>query len=554
MPQQSLFKGPSSSIDYNVVSVTPLQLSWTFNIPVNNLLIRDEEKNAIFADAENNAFFPQLIPNKVYDVLDKTNLPEPKKDNQLSKKTLLALIPSEIEQKAVVQKVIKHSVIASLDGPAKALSNLVSACASIEYLMVTAATIPDFSLISSTVNNFLFLKNPASMKDTVIQVAQQMKEVIDKNTSDLDVINLKTSFLSEQFKYVLPAIWTGNDSMIVDIAKRMNDATELCIKKSDECVKRCENVVSAFKELMRAFIGSQTDVEKKDINLCRNLKQLNEYLDLLNKQHALHKKDLDAQQIIFNRAYAEHQKQQGRNGSFSKHLAARVADIFTLGFANARKGMDNDYKKAVYEKNKEEDIKTELHGQLKEVENKLMDHHIRVSKDKIEKEGLQGIIEAIGEAIKKFGDLNSTVQNMQKYFQTINNFIKITIHSNAQIFIENSRKIEPTPLDNEQTMESVVTVYAAFYAVQSFAKIFSIAASTEMVQSRLSHAKNYLGYTLDEAKAKQHELKKKDTHHDTMALNEIIVEELTKATAELNENITELINYSIQTAKMSIQN
>jgi hypothetical protein len=72
MSGQSLFKSSSRQMNFNVGSVTPSQISKLFKIPLDDIILQDEDKNTFTVDAEKNIFEPSLAPNKVYDVIDST--------------------------------------------------------------------------------------------------------------------------------------------------------------------------------------------------------------------------------------------------------------------------------------------------------------------------------------------------------------------------------------------------------------------------------------------------------------------------------------------------
>uniref|UniRef100_A0AC34GRP0 Uncharacterized protein n=1 Tax=Panagrolaimus sp. ES5 TaxID=591445 RepID=A0AC34GRP0_9BILA len=542
MSEKAFFKTSTRSLNLNASSITPSQLAKLFKISVDDIMLQDSDGNIIMV--EGNAFDQRLIANKTYNVIDNS------KDNkEISAKAAMSLMPSETQRMDIIEKITNDQVIKTLNEPAKELSNLIKACACIEYLLITAATSPDYPLISSAVEEFHYLTNPNSMKVSVTQVSQEMIQLIQKNKIDLDFINLKTTFVSDQFKYILPAIWSKNSDIIDRTSRQMKDATTVCVKKSQSCADRCEHVINVVAELIKGLIGAQSDVKSKDEALKQTLSQLDEQIKLVQKKHDRRQNELEDQQKKFDTAWQEHQTQQKRAGSMGKKFGAAMVDLFSFNKAKAREGLDTAYKNATDNKKVEQDMLMEFRKEFSEVEDKLINLKIDEKKNKEEKDALQGIIASIAEIIHRMETLDNTALNMQKYFQTINNLIVVTFQCNAQMFIEYANQENLEDLEIKQMMEAVVKVYAISSVIKNFATIYSIAASSPSVQARLTRGTSYLGLTYEQAKSKKSELNFEDVEEETEELKSRIESELQKNAKQTNHRVSGFIDACIETTQ-----
>uniref|UniRef100_A0AC35GVB7 Uncharacterized protein n=1 Tax=Panagrolaimus sp. PS1159 TaxID=55785 RepID=A0AC35GVB7_9BILA len=541
MSDKAFFKTSTRSLNLNVTSLTPTQLAKLFKISIDDIMLQDNDGNVIMI--EKNAFDPHLIANKTYTVMDNT-----KDDQQVSAMASMNLMPSAEQKMEIVEKITNDQVVKTLNDPAKDLSKLIPACACIEYLLVTVATSPDCSLVSSAVEEFHHLKNPNSMKVSVQQVAEDTIRLIQKNKIDLDFINLKTVFVSDQFKYILPAIWSKNGGIIDRTSRLMQDATTVCVKKSQDCADRCEHVINVIGELVKGLLGAKSDVESNDEKLRQTLAQLDEQVKLVQKKHDRKKDELKEQQDRFDEAWKEHQKQQKQAGSMAKSFKAAWVDIFSFGKAKARQGIDTAYNNATGNKKEEKDMLMQFREEFSKVEDQLIELKIDQEINKEKKHGLEGIIKSINEVIQRMKDLVDTAHNMQAYFQTINNLIAVTFQCNAQMFIEYAKQDNLVELEIKQMMEAVVKVYAISSIITNFAKIYSIAASSPNVQLRLTRGTSYLGLTHNEAKNKQNELDLENIEDETTELKYLIENELQNHAEETNRRISRFIDNCIQTA------
>jgi hypothetical protein len=547
MSGQSLFKSSSRQMNFNVGSVTPSQISKLFKIPLDDIILQDEDKNTFTVDAEKNIFEPSLAPNKVYDVIDSTK-------NIQTAHSFLALMPSDDKQREIVQNVINSSVITGMGKRALDLAHLIPACACVEYLFLTGATALDYTLVSAAVQEFKFLTNPKSMKVSVTQVAQEMSLLIQNNKSDLDFINLKMAFVAGQFKYVLPAIWQKNGILVTDIAKKMENATTVCIQKSEKCVDRCEHLVNTIGELIQAMLGAKQDNEIENTRIQQSLEELNEKIKLVQEKNDRKKRELGEQQKKFDAAYSELQERQQQSGNIMNNFLTACLDAIPFIESNTREEMDTAYKNAEKNKKEEDDKLKQLNEEYGKVEDELNDLKIKCKKDELQKEGLQGIIASINETIRRIEILTATVSNMKEYFQAINNLVKVTFKANADLFIENAKKDEISDPEKAQMLEAVVNSFGIFSVVQNFATIYSIAASSDGVQDRLSRGISYLGKTKEEAKSIQRGINFEDAYQEAENLKELIEAELQKQTQQSTKNLRALISECKGIAKCSIQN